>query len=552
MNSLRHTWQIMEIKEKRRFLFLALLDIFVSVADIVSLAILLGIVQFYIQPINSARFSFLPAWLTSRDSFWGIALFFIFFCLKNWLAIAVTRWQFDFTGKVAVRISGLRLSRFQDGSFAEFIQVDSSVHIRAIAFQPFEVSQYLLAGMQQLMTQSVLITLTLTAIIIFKTKIFLLLLLVLAPPVAGVLFFIKKRLELARSGIRAANERSFQHLLDALKGYVESNVYDKNLFFKRRFLHSRAQFSKHLFASLGIQSMPGRAVELFAVFGLFLLILQAQRQGNDSDTLLTIGAFMAAAYKVIPGIIKLINVTGQMKTYRLSIQETIDAKSVPRRSAASPAIELQSIEFRDVAYSYAHIPVLNAKNFFIQCNDFVGISGRSGMGKTTILNLMLGFLEPVDGSIRVNDVPLNPEGLRNCWPSIAYVRQQAFLINDTIEKNITLQEEAPDEERMRTALEISGLAGILHQLSGGLAHVLTENGKNISGGQQQRIALARAIYKPATLYLLDEPFNELDEASEIVLLKHFRALAEQGKIVVMITHDQRSLTYCNKIISLDE
>jgi len=533
----------MEIKERRRFLFLALLDVFVSIADIVSLAVLLGIIQFFIQPINSTRFSFLPAWLVSRDSFLGIALFFVFFCLKNWLAIAVARWQFDFTGKVAVRISGLRLSRFQDGSFAEF----------AIAFQPFEVSQYLLAGMQQIMTQSFLITLTLTAIIIYKTKIFLLLLLVLAPPVAAVLFFIKKRLELARSGIRASNEKSFQHLLDALKGYVESNVYNKNNFFKKRFLDSRAQFSKHLFASLGIQAMPGRAVELFAVFGLFLLILQAQRQGSDSDTLLTIGAFMAAAYKVIPGVIKLINVSGQMKTYRLSIQETIDAKTVEKLSSpASPAIQLHSIEFRDVAYSYGHIPVLNARNFSIECKDFVGISGRSGMGKTTILNLLLGFLEPVEGSIRVNGVPLNPDGLRNCWPSIAYVRQQAFLINDTIERNITLQEDEPDEERMQTALEISGLAGILHQLPGGRAHVLTENGKNISGGQQQRITLARAIYKPATLYLLDEPFNELDEASEIILLKHFSELAEKGKIVVMITHDRRSLSYCNKIISLDE
>jgi ABC-type bacteriocin/lantibiotic exporter with double-glycine peptidase domain len=93
---------------------------------------------------------------------------------------------------------------------------------------------------------------------------------------------------------------------------------------------------------------------------------------------------------------------------------------------------------------------------------------------------------------------------------------------------------------------------LISTFSEGLQKVITENGKNISGGQQQRIALARAVYKNADLILLDEPFNELDEASEILMLEYFQQLAQQGKIVVIITHDKQSLSYCNKIISLDE
>jgi len=86
----------------------------------------------------------------------------------------------------------------------------------------------------------------------------------------------------------------------------------------------------------------------------------------------------------------------------------------------------------------------------------------------------------------------------------------------------------------------------------GLEKIITENGKNISGGQQQRIAIARALYKNASLILLDEPFNELDEEATCSLLKHFRELTGKGRSVVMITHDKKSLSYCNKIISLDE
>jgi ABC-type bacteriocin/lantibiotic exporter with double-glycine peptidase domain len=82
--------------------------------------------------------------------------------------------------------------------------------------------------------------------------------------------------------------------------------------------------------------------------------------------------------------------------------------------------------------------------------------------------------------------------------------------------------------------------------------VITEGGKNISGGQQQRIAIARALYKEAELLLIDEPFNELDEVSADLLARHFKQLASSGKMVIMITHDSKCLSYCNKIISLDE
>jgi ABC-type bacteriocin/lantibiotic exporter with double-glycine peptidase domain len=93
---------------------------------------------------------------------------------------------------------------------------------------------------------------------------------------------------------------------------------------------------------------------------------------------------------------------------------------------------------------------------------------------------------------------------------------------------------------------------MIEKFTDGLDKIITENGKNISGGQQQRIALARAVYKNAELILLDEPFNELDEDSSTLLLEHFRELSKKGKTVIMITHDKQSLSYCNKIVSLDE
>src|SRR5690606_1623284 len=130
------------------------------------------------------------------------------------------------------------------------------------------------------------------------------------------------------------------------------------------------------------------------------------------------------------------------------------------------------------------------------------------------------------------------------WPGVAYVRQQPFLIHDSILRNITLSEKDYDAQRLATALELSGLDEMVAASPEGLEKSITENGTNISGGQRQRVALARAIYKNADVILLDEPFNELDEGSEQKLLQSIRKLADEGKIIIMITHHLASLSAC--------
>ncbi len=342
-------------------------------------------------------------------------------------------------------------------------------------------------------------------------------------------------------------------MLDALKGYVEANIYDRNDFFMKRFINVRKKFSRYLFDSLSIQTLPSRIIEIFAVLGLFILIAIAKWTGNnDSGSLLTIGAFMAAAYKIIPGIVKLINISGQMKAYEFAINELAENKGRKNNNnkKAFPAIE--SLEFKNINFRYGAQPVLN--NFFLTLKkgDFAGITGESGKGKTTILNLLLGFLTEANGEIIINNLTINESERKNYWPQISYVRQQSFFIHDTVLRNITLEEDGYHKENLQYALKVSGLDEFIAKSPGGLDKIITENGKNISGGQQQRIALARAVYKNADLILLDEPFNELDEASVISMLQHFRELADKGKIIIMITHDRQSLSYCNKTISLDE
>lgn len=550
----KHTWLILDKKERKRFTLLIFLNIVISVIDIVSLALLLWIVQFYIQPADSKLLSYLPGWLADKTSVWLIAIFFAFFSLKNLAGFYIDKAHHQYNSLVAIRISRNKLVNYQNAGYEEFVNIDSSKQIRTICMQPFEFCQYILSGIQQIITQLSLILIAVSAILLFNPKLFLLLLAILVPPVIAVFYLIKKRMILARKDIQTNSQHSYQYILDALKGYVESNIYNRHEFFLNRFINSRKKFSTALFDTMLIQSMPARIIEVFAILGLFVLIAIAKCSGdNDTASLLTIGAFMAAAYKIIPGMVKITNTSGQMKAYEFSANDMRrNEEAIAVNNKRSPVVSIQSLRLKNLSFNYGKQQVFKNFNLNMQQGDFIGLSGASGKGKTTILNLLMGFLEPEKGEVIINDIALKKENIKVYWPSVAYVRQQAFFIHDTLLRNITLEEDNHDIKRLNCAIKTSGLDIFKDQFSEGMQKVITENGKNISGGQQQRITIARALYKNADLILLDEPFNELDECSETLLLEHFKRLAQQGRLIILITHNKKSLSYCTKIISLDE
>ncbi len=551
---LQYTWQILERGEKKRFLRLLLPDILVSILDILSLAMLVWIIRFYVQPAGGSGDNLLPAWLSNHQSTWLIGVFLLFFALKNLAAYFLARAHHRFSSDVAIRISHNNLVRYQQASFADFIQTNSSIHIRRISYQPFEFCQHILAGLQQMITQVILVLVATTAILIYNATLFLLVLLLLLPPVLGVFVLVKKKQAVARKNIHEQNERSFRYLYEALKGWVEGNIYHRNEFFLQRFIRSRTLFSKSLFTSMSLQSLPSRVIEIFAVLGLFLLILLAGWMGNSSENyLLTIGAFMAASYRIIPGLVRIINTLGQMKAHEFALAE-LAGEGNSNRATTTPNGQhpLQSLELDQLGIGYNSQRLFHSLNLRLERGDFLGISAPSGRGKTTLLNVLLGFMDPEEGRVLVNDQPAAAAQLRSWWPRIAYVRQQPFLIHDSLLRNITLSENGHDPAKLEKVIQLTGLNTLAQASPDGLHKKILEDGKNISGGQQQRIALARALYKDADLLLLDEPFSELDPDAEQSVLNHLCQEANQGRIIILITHNQQSLSYCNRILKLDE
>lgn len=227
--------------------------------------------------------------------------------------------------------------------------------------------------------------------------------------------------------------------------------------------------------------------------------------------------------------------------------DKIDVKSTP--------FQFESIAFSNVTFDYpsAQNAVFENVNLELNRGDIVGIVGPSGVGKSTFLNLFLGLLNPTGGKILVNGDPefnLIDTEIRQFWQSdCAYIPQDNFLLKATVAENVALGQtlEELDEKMVRSALANAGLDVQRSNGSFGIYDEIQEGAHNVSGGQAQRIALARAFYAKRRVLVLDEVTSALDEATEASVL-NFLGQSRGELTIVLVTHNPRVLSICNRVI----
>ena len=543
--------QILNKGEKVKLCIHIILDLVIAMLDILFLGLLLLIINFYAKNANTPN-TLLSQILSKSNPILFIGCFFVFYAVKNWFGFLISKNENIYCYAVASRLSERNIGQYLNGSYDNFVHTDSSVYIRKISQQPIEFSNYILTNLQQIISQSILILFTIIGILFYHPALFLSLFLLLIPPVTILGYIIKKRLSQVRSNTKLTSQLTLQYLKESLSGYVEGNIYGANSFFTRRYYDQQKSLNDNIATMQTLQGMPSRLIEVFAVLGFFILItIKYFSADHNSLNLLDIGVFMAASYKIIPGIVKILNCSGQMKTYKFTLDD-LSESSIVNRPVASQKSFIESMTFNKVSFCYKEDPILTDFSLHISKGDFIGIYGPSGLGKTTIINLLTGFLTPQSGHIIINNVQTDTATRRHYWNRVSYVKQQPFFINDTIVKNITLTGEGYDTAKLNEVISFCGLQLMIGQSVEGINKIVTEDGKNISGGQRQRLMLARALYHDFDLLILDEPFSELDETSEKEILSKLREFTKQGKMIMMITHNQTSLSFCNQVIALNE
>jgi len=211
---------------------------------------------------------------------------------------------------------------------------------------------------------------------------------------------------------------------------------------------------------------------------------------------------------------------------------------------------IESIVFSNVGFKYHDEAknVLENFNLELKKGDKIAIVGKSGSGKSTLLKLMIGFLNPKKGEIKVNGINLEKITTTSYYSRMTFLQQDPFLFRDTILNNITFGD-AIDEDQINHALQQANVTELVNSFPEGIHHMIAEVGKNLSGGQQQRLCLARTFIGDTDLLLLDEPTSALDENNEKVLVQNLAAyLEKQNCIFATITHRKEILNICNKAV----
>tara|TARA_B100000579_G_scaffold437756_1_gene468790 strand:- start:1640 stop:3379 length:1740 start_codon:yes stop_codon:yes gene_type:complete len=354
-----------------------------------------------------------------------------------------------------------------------------------------------------------------------------------------------------------------QDVQDGIGGIKEIKLMGKESFFLNKFKKNTDKLAEVNFRNYVIANTPRLIIEFISVLSISLIIFVLIGTGKTIvDMLPILGLFFAASYKVVPSMNKILLMINRIKFSADTAKRIIPIlrethnfeKDVATFQLNNKINFLKNINLKNISYKYPHREnkVLKNTNLIIKKNSFVGISGESGVGKTTLLDIIMGILEPNEGEVLVDDVSLK-NSIKDWQESIGYVSQNIFLIPDTIKKNIAfgVVEDQINEELVQQVVSKSALKNFIENLDENINTQVGEGGAMISGGQKQRIGIARALYVKPKLLILDEATSSLDLNAEKEILTEIQLL-KKDTTLVFISHRESAINYCDEKYELKD
>lgn len=362
----------------------------------------------------------------------------------------------------------------------------------------------------------------------------------------------------------ASQSEVHQRLHESLTAIKEIKLSGNEKEFLRRYSvpsHTFATLSSHQAAS---EKLPRVALELLAVTGIILLAGILILTGSPLSSLLpTLAVFAAAASRLLPSLGRILNHLNYLR-FSMPVVDSLscqldELRQLPAADppAASPPADFSSwqcLELSDISYTYPGQtePVLCGLHLRLQRGGTLGITGPTGTGKSTLIDLMLGLLRPTEGQVTVDGVPIT-ENTRDWHAVVGYVPQAPCLLDDTLARNIAfgIPDAEIDEDALLLAIETAQLSDFVASSGLGLHMKIGERGNRLSGGERQRIAIARALYRKPGFLVLDEASSGLDDKTESAVLKAISELP-YAPTLLMVAHRRSALSFCDQIYAIKD
>jgi ABC-type multidrug transport system fused ATPase/permease subunit len=350
----------------------------------------------------------------------------------------------------------------------------------------------------------------------------------------------------------------YQYLLQSFGGVKDIMLLGKARYFTNRFqYHNSASFNLNIkYATL--QHIPRLWFEVVGVIGLVILMVSLIYQGRPLAAIIpTLAVFVAAAFRIIPSLNRMVAAVQTIKYAEPSINrlhtENLDFKDLGEEVAIEPRFFKDRIQLQDVHFNYEGTEDDFLKvDLSIPVGKTIGFIGKSGSGKSTSVDIILGLLKPVSGKVLVDGIDVH-DNIRAWQDQIGYVPQTIYFLDDTLRNNIAfgLKPEQIDESAVLEAVKLAQIEEFVQSLPEGLDTIIGENGVRISGGQRQRIGIARALYHKPTVLVLDEATSALDNATEDGIMNSIAALHGE-KTIIIVAHRLRTVAMCDQLFLMEK
>ena len=570
------SWTLLTRQEKSFFIFRILFRFALNGLDIAAVSVmgLLGaITASGVSGQQLELFGFpLPA-PTAANVIFLVLLVGILFILKGGLAILFARWTSVFLAGVEVKNSA-KITRFLfTGPLSRFRKYSKS----QIQFLVDRSTNATFSGVLGALT-----TLVIEGSLFFSIFI----LFVVIDPLAAVViaiyfslvigamqFFTARRYLESGKRIQEAAVGAGASVLEMVDIFREMAVLGKQDFYLSRFVEAKRLGARTGITLQILKSVPRYVTESGLIIGALLFTLWQLNQGTLGEALLALGVFLGGSMRIMTSLLPLQQVWNDLRVMQNWVEmaqeilvqlrdepEDFDSDIYVSKSH-SEAGDSESnwgraprIEFRNVSFTHVgkNQPAIRNVTLNIPAGSTVAIVGPSGAGKTTLVDLLLGLYEPESGEVRVDAIP--PAELRQEYPGIfAYVPQKPGLVSGSIADNVALgvAEDCLDEDLVWASLEHAQLHELVDSMPRGIHTSLGEHSDELSGGQIQRLGLARAMYTSPRLIVLDEATSALDAATEANITDAIASLGSETTVVV-IAHRLSTIQDADEVHVMDD
>ena len=543
----------------KRTYYLIALFIFIGLIEVMGVLSIMPFVGMITDPLyfgNNDLSMAVKNHLQIDDKFltliFGVS-FVILFILCSFLN-ALTIWMNTrFSAVLGKKISSRLFDHYLGQSYKFFVKSDTATLSKNVIQLSVSLAESIFIPALQILTRAIVL-------------LFVSFLLITVSPIAFIgsvllvgsiylLIFRKIKFRLKKYGIERleSNDLLFKSTADCLNSIKDVKFYNIESYFSKNFSSSQEKFLDLTAKNIILSTLPRYIIEIFAFGSIFTLILVLQYQKDDfSNYLPTIALFVLAAYRLLPSIQQIFAFTSSIR-FNLPALDLIytDMNSADKQNfILKTANQNADINFKNVNFSYDDSDFkLDSINLEFKPKSYTAIIGKSGVGKTTIVDLLLGLYAPSSGSITISNRLIDSNGK----PKIGYVSQNIAFINDSIKNNILfgLSESEYDESKIMKVIDNAIINDVVEDSTDGIMTLIGEKGSKFSGGQLQRIGVARSLYRNPKVLIFDEATNALDIETEKKLFKSLRR-NYPDMTVICITHRIATMQLCEKILCVSQ